>query len=93
MCVTGRARFLGSFVVKKIAPAWGNRHIRALIKKFDLLKLEDIGRVLVVSRPDLIIHLGAHVGGIGANREHPAELFYDNLMGPAPTAGAGWVHN
>ncbi len=32
------------------------------------------------SRPDVIIHLAAHVGGIGANREHPAEFFYDNLM-------------
>jgi GDP-L-fucose synthase len=32
------------------------------------------------SQPDVIIHLAAHVGGIGANREHPAEFFYDNLM-------------
>jgi len=36
----------------------------------------------------IVIHLAARVGGIGANREHPAEFFYDNLMTPAPTAGA-----
>jgi len=36
----------------------------------------------------IVIHLAARVGGIGANREHPTEFFYDNLMTPAPTAGA-----
>ena len=35
---------------------------------------------MLADRPDVIIHLAAHVGGIGANREHPAEFFYDNLM-------------
>jgi nucleoside-diphosphate-sugar epimerase len=39
-----------------------------------------IARMLADSNPDVIIHLAAHVGGIGANREHPAEFFYDNLM-------------
>jgi GDP-L-fucose synthase len=45
------------------------------------------------SRLYVIIHLAAHVGEIGANREHPVEFFYNNLMTPAPTAGAVWVSN
>ena len=48
--------------------------------QIDLTKPEDIDRVLEESKADLIIHLAAQVGGIGANREHPAEFFYNNLM-------------
>ena len=50
------------------------------IDEYDLVNPEDIDRMLEQSHPDVIIHLAAHVGGIGANREHPAEFFYDNLM-------------
>lgn len=42
------------------------------------------------SRPDVIIHLAARVGGIGANREHPAEFFYDNLMMGIPLMHESW---
>jgi GDP-L-fucose synthase len=50
------------------------------IEEFDLVQPEVIRRMLGLSRPDVILHLAAHVGGIGANRAHPAEFFYDNLM-------------
>ncbi len=50
------------------------------IEKYDLTDRDAIARLLEDSNPDVIIHLAAHVGGIGANREHPAEFFYDNLM-------------
>ncbi|TLN00398.1 GDP-L-fucose synthase, partial [bacterium] len=43
------------------------------------------------SRPDVIIHLAAHVGGIGANREHPAEFFYDNLMMGVQLIHQAWL--
>jgi GDP-L-fucose synthase len=49
-------------------------------KDYDLRERADIQRLLKDSAPDLIIHLAARVGGIGANRSHPAEYFYDNLM-------------
>ena len=49
-------------------------------EQYDLVKQADVLRMLEDARPDVIIHLAAHVGGIGANREHPAEFFYDNLM-------------
>ena len=47
---------------------------------YDLREREDIQRVIRDAEPDIIIHLAARVGGIGANRTHPAEFFYDNLM-------------
>lgn len=50
------------------------------IDRYDLVDRESICQMLDDAKPDVIIHLAAHVGGIGANREHPAEFFYDNLM-------------
>jgi GDP-L-fucose synthase len=80
VCVTGGAGFLGYFVVEKLRQRGATDIFVPLIEEYDLVKSKDIGRVLDTSRPDVIIHLAAHVGGIGANREHPAEFFYDNLM-------------
>jgi len=50
------------------------------IEEYDLTKLEDIQRMMKAAQPDVIIHLAAVVGGIGANRAHPAEFFYKNLV-------------
>jgi len=50
------------------------------IEDYDLVKREDILRMLADARPQLILHLAAVVGGIGANRERPADFFYLNLM-------------
>jgi len=49
-------------------------------ERYDLVQPEAVKQLLADARPNIIIHLAAHVGGIGANREHPAEFFYDNLM-------------
>jgi GDP-L-fucose synthase len=49
-------------------------------KEYDLRERDDIQRVIRDAAPDIIIHLAARVGGIGANRAHPADFFYDNLM-------------
>jgi len=49
-------------------------------REYDLRVLEAVQRVLDDAQPDIVIHLAARVGGIGANRAHPAEFFYDNLM-------------
>jgi GDP-L-fucose synthase len=50
------------------------------IEEYDLVKPEDVKRVLKDANPDIVIHLAANVGGIGANKARPAEFFYDNLM-------------
>jgi len=80
VCVTGGAGFLGQVVVRKLEERGAKDVFIPTIEKYDLTDLEDINRMLEDARQDLIIHLAAQVGGIGANREHPAEFFYNNLM-------------
>lgn len=78
--VTGGSGFLGKFVVAELARK-GCQHILIPRKKeYDLRKMSAIVRMLKKSKPDIIIHLAAVVGGIGANRVSPGEFFYDNLM-------------
>ncbi len=80
VCVTGGAGFLGRVVVRKLKERGAKDVFIPLIEDYNLVQLDDINRMLADSNPDLIIHLAAQVGGIGANREHPAEFFYNNLM-------------
>lgn len=80
VCVTGGAGFLGNVVVRKLEERGVSDIFVPRFEEYDLTRAGDIDRILRESRPDLIIHLAAQVGGIGANREHPAEFFYNNLM-------------
>lgn len=78
--VTGGAGFLGKQVVAQLLAAGADREKISIprSKDLDLCKWENCQKA--VDRQDLVIHLAAHVGGIGLNKEKPAELFYDNLM-------------
>jgi GDP-L-fucose synthase len=78
--VTGGAGFLGRVVTRKLQERGAKEIFIPRIEDYDLVDPTAIDRLLEDSNPDVIIHLAAHVGGIGANREHPAEFFYDNLM-------------
>lgn len=80
VCVTGGAGFLGSFVTEKLRQRGANEIFIPHYPEYDLVQPQDVERLLDDARPDVIIHLAAHVGGIGANRLHPAEFFYNNLM-------------
>ena len=80
VCVTGGAGFLGKVVVRKLQERGVKDVFIPAIEDYDLVKLADIDRMLKDANADMIIHLAAQVGGIGANREHPAEFFYNNLM-------------
>jgi len=80
VCVTGGAGFLGSFILEKLKTRGANQVFVPLIEEYDLVQPESIQRMLKAAQPDLILHLAARVGGIGHNRAHPAEFFYDNLM-------------
>ena len=78
--VTGGAGFLGKQVVEQLqqAGAHPDNILVTRSRDYDLTKMEACQRA--VAGQEVIIHLAAHVGGIGLNREKPAELFYDNLM-------------
>jgi GDP-L-fucose synthase len=78
--VTGGAGFLGTHLIKELRTRGATDIFIPKIEDYDLVDPAAINRMLADSNPDVIIHLAAHVGGIGANREHPAEFFYDNLM-------------
>ena len=78
--VTGGAGFLGSFVVEALRERGCLPPVVPRSREYDLRKEADIARMLGAARPDLIIHLAAVVGGIGANRANPGRFFYDNLV-------------
>ena len=77
--VTGGAGFLGSFVVERLR-AFGANVTVPRRATCDLRDLSSIRQLLDQARPAMVVHLAASVGGIGANRDHPAEFFYDNMM-------------
>ena len=90
VCVTGGAGFLGSFILEKLKARGAREVFVPLIEEYDLVQPESIHRMLREARPDIILHLAARVGGIGHNRAHPAEFFYDNLMMGAQLMHEAW---
>lgn len=79
-CVTGGAGFLGSHLVEKMRDRGARNIFVPRSRDYDLTRMDDVQRMYEDSDPDVVIHLAADVGGIGANREHPGEFFYNNLM-------------
>ncbi len=78
--VTGGAGFLGAFVVKKLQERGCKNIFIPKSKDYDLVEMEAVRRLYRDAKPDIVIHLAARVGGIGANRANPGKFFYDNLM-------------
>lgn len=78
--VTGGAGFLGRHIVARLQAVGCREVFVPRQAAYDLRERANIQRLYAEARPHLVIHAAGHVGGIGANRAHPAEFFYDNLM-------------
>lgn len=78
--VTGGAGFLGSHLVGQLRKHGAGKIFVPRKVDYDLVNRDDVRRVLADSKPDIVVHLAAKAGGIGANRSKPAEFFFDNQM-------------
>ncbi|UYN92574.1 MAG: GDP-L-fucose synthase [Anaerolineales bacterium] len=88
--VTGGGGFLGSFVVETLRQRGATDIFIPRSKDYDLVKPEEIARMLQDAKPDVLIHIAALAGGIGLNREKPADLFYKNIMMGIPLMHQAW---
>src|SRR5207247_296727 len=78
--VTGGGGFLGRAVVRRLQKSGANEVFVPRSKDYDLRTAEGVDRALQDGQPQLVIHLAAVVGGIGANRENPGRFFYENAI-------------
>jgi GDP-L-fucose synthase len=90
--VTGGAGFLGSFVVDKLREHGCRDIVVPRSSEYDLVEMGAVKRLYDDHSPDIVIHLAARVGGIGANRENPGKFFYDNLMMGVQLMEQGRLH-
>lgn len=88
--VTGGSGFLGSFVVEKLKERGATDVFVPRSSDYDLRQPDEIESMLQDCHADMVIHLAALAGGIGANRARPAEFFYDNLMMGVPLLHQAW---
>lgn len=81
ICITGGAGFLGSFVVERFLAQGATRDNLIIPRQaeYDLTQAADVARLYQDTRPNIVIHLAAEVGGIGANRSQPGRFFYANM--------------
>lgn len=78
--VTGGAGFLGSFVVDQLRAKGCQQIVVPRSRDYDLVQMEAVTQLYGDAKPDVVIHLAARVGGIGANQANPGRFFYDNLI-------------
>jgi GDP-L-fucose synthase len=91
--VTGGAGFLGGYIIDGLERRGCKNILVPVIEEYDLVKMDDVIWMYSDMKPDIVIHLAAVVGGIGANREHPGEFFYKNLMMGVQLIEQGRLHN
>ena len=80
ICVTGGAGFLGSYLIETLQQRGYTDIFVPHVRDYDLTQAGAIERMFTDARPDILFHLAAVVGGIGANRENPGRFFYDNAI-------------
>ena len=90
--ITGGAGFLGSYVVEKLRQRGSTNIFVPRYRNYDLVDNEAVKRLYHDARPDIVIHLAAAVGGIGANQANPGSFFYKNLMMGVQMMEQGRLH-
>ncbi|MEN6411561.1 MAG: GDP-L-fucose synthase [Veillonellales bacterium] len=80
IAVTGGAGFLGTYVVKQLAERGAANIFVPRSQNYDLTQAHQVRQMYEDCQPDIVIHLAAVVGGIGANQKNPGKYFYDNLV-------------
>lgn len=78
--ITGGKGFLGKHLIRAFQERGHERITIADLPEYNLIRVEDVRRMYAETKPDIVVHLAAKVGGIGFNQDNPAELFYDNIM-------------
>jgi GDP-L-fucose synthase len=78
--VTGGSGFLGQTLLEKMSQRAADQVFAPRSSAYDLREVDAVKAILKDTQPDVVIHLAAVVGGIGANRAHPAEFLYENLV-------------
>ena len=90
--VTGGAGFLGGYVVEKLHDRGCDDIFIPRSRDYDLVNMDEVKRMYADADPDVVIHLAAVVGGIGANSRNPGKFFYDNLMMGVQLMEQGRLH-
>ena len=89
--VTGGRGFLGKHLIKHLRDKGYMSIDVADLPEYNLVRIEDVQRMYDTTKPDIVIHLAAKVGGIGFNQENPASLFYENIMMGVQLLHEGYV--
>ncbi len=90
--ITGGKGFLGKHLIKAFQNHGHDNIAVADLPDYNLIDLHDIRRLYAETKPDIVVHLAAKVGGIGFNRENPGALFYDNIMMGVQLIHEGYLH-
>lgn len=90
--VTGGGGFVGSHLVERLE-AGGHEVFAARRRDYDLTSMEDTARLFEDAKPELVFHLAAEVGGIGANRSNPGRYWYANLVMGAHVLEQSRIHD
>ena len=91
--MTGGKGFLGKHLFKKLQDKGYQKIAIADLPEYNLVNLADVQRMYEDTKPEVVIHLAAKVGGIGFNQEHPASLFYENIMMGVQLIHEGYLRN